>query len=163
MASTSISPANRRKGHALTRRLSDLKAQRRKLTETQLGHALKKSRSAIAHWKVGQAWPSPIEEERLETELALPPGFFARIGAGVPYERALHETSPTVSDPITTTIEQYRQLLLLAPQDADAQRQLERVRAHLQNQIALLFDLMRRSLNTAVSVPVGAPVDGGPS
>ena len=121
------------------------------------------SRDAITTWRMGKSWPRPPTEHAIETELQLPHGFFARIGAGEPYERALHGMSQLVSDPITTTIEQYRQLLLLAPQDAEAQRQLERVRAHLQNQIALLFDLMRRSLNTAVSVPVGAPGDGSPS
>ena len=132
------------------------------MTAVELAQRLQmSSRDAITTWRMGKSWPRPPTEHAIEAELQLPPGFFAQIGAGIPYERALHEKSPTVSDPITTTIEQYRQLLLLAPTDAEAQRQLERVRAHLQNQIALLFDLMRHSLKTETWSPSVEQVDGG--
>jgi len=52
------------------------------------------------------------------------------------------EKTHTESDPDTLSIEQYRQLLLQAPSSAEKQAQLDRVRAHLRNQVTLFFELL---------------------
>ncbi len=111
-----------------------------------LGLQIQRGPNIVQKWFERNFWPKR-EESRIEEVLGLDKGEFERIhktghdGDGEQKEHTQIVNLAPAIDQIQISLEQYRELLQLAPSDPEMAERLERVRSHLRNQISLLLEL----------------------
>ena len=111
------------------------------LTEKQksrrwLGLAIKRGPNAVQKWFERNYWPDR-EESRMEEELGVQPGFFARIHAGQDYAAALQNTL-TESD-ISQAVNHVDYLLRADPSGNFGPFKVKEIQMHLSRQIDLFY------------------------
>ena len=127
------------KGHALR------EAIRRKWGHggiKKLAAMVDKERQTIGNWIAGKSWPTELEP-LFEEYLDLPRGYFSHVNDTTSDEDIISRPAPSPPplSQIDISVEEYRQLLDLAPTDPASAERLERLRAHLKSHISLLLEL----------------------
>lgn len=105
-----------------------------------LARQLERTHSCVQYWFEIQQWPER-ETERIERVLKVPPGFFSRIQAGQPYEKALVLPIPkAVPIPVKPqAVSQLEQIFRRNREEQAGPYTVAEILDHLERQIEMFF------------------------